>query len=65
MPGLSLLQLGGALAEVTATAAASMVLILAISSVVRTPVAIESETDEEPADDEKEPKFHRRPEVVS
>ena len=65
MPGLSLLQLGGSLAEVTATAAASMVLILAISSVVPTPVAVESETDEETADDEKEPKFHRRPEVVS
>ncbi len=35
MPGLSLLQIGGSLAEVAATAAASVVLMLAISKIAR------------------------------
>jgi hypothetical protein len=66
MPGLSLLQLGGSLAEVTATAAASLVLILAISSLVPAPIADEVVVeDNEDHEENEEPKFHRRPEAVS
>jgi hypothetical protein len=66
MPGLSLLQLGGSLAEVTATAAASMVLILGISSFVPAPIANDIVLeDDEPQEEHEEPKFHRRPEAVS
>jgi len=66
MPGLSLLQIGGSLAEVTATAAASAALVFAISSIVRPPLDDEEEleaTVDEPSADRGP--FERRPEAVS
>jgi hypothetical protein len=67
MPGLSLLQIGGSLAEVTATAAASAVLILAVSSFVRAPAVVEADDeDHAPRDTQEDDRsFTRRPEAVS
>jgi hypothetical protein len=60
MPGLSLLQIGGSLAEVTATAAASALLVYAVSSMVR---PIQNDEEETPAEEPE--RFESRPEAVS